>query len=189
MRLANLEFEKGQFREALATLDRYEALTPIKEKNNISWLAGRRCDIHSRLGDLPRALTEAKRSTSGFYKQIAQRLEQAAPSARQVALPVGFVRQHHMTCAPATLSALSRYWARPADHLEMAESICYDGTPHHSQRRWAIEHGWYVREFTVTWDCARALLDAGVPFTLATVHPGSSHLQAVLVTTMRAGRC
>jgi tetratricopeptide (TPR) repeat protein len=178
--LANLEFETGQFREALATLDRYDALTPIKDKGTVAWLAGRRCDVHSRLGDLPRAHEQAKLSTSGFYKQVAMRLERAAPGARPVMLPVGFVRQHHMTCAPATLSALSRYWSRPADHLEMAESICYDGTPHHSQRRWATGNGWHAREFTVTWDAARALLDAGIPFTLSTVHPGSAHLQAVI---------
>lgn len=180
LRLANLEFEQGLFQEALATLDRFDALTPIKEKANESWLTGRRCDLYSRLGDLPRAREQAQRSTSGFYKQIAQRLEQAVPGMRPSMLPVGFVRQHHMTCAPATLSALSRYWSRPADHLEMAEAICYDGTPQHSQRRWATENGWHVREFTVTWDCARALVDAGIPFTLATVHPGSSHLQAVI---------
>lgn len=178
--LANLEFETGQFREALATLERFDALSPIKDKGAVSWLAGRRCDVHSRLGDLPRALEQARLSASGFYKQVATRLEQAAPGARQVMLPVGFVRQHHMTCAPATISALSRYWSRPADHLEMAESICYDGTPHHSQRRWAIGNGWHAREFTASWDAARALLDAGIPFTLSTVHPGSAHLQAAI---------
>lgn len=178
--LSSLEFEAGQYHAALASLDRYDALTPIKDKNTVSWLANRRCDIHSRLGDRPRAIEEAKRSRSGFYQQVARRLEQAAPGARQVMLPVGFVRQHHMTCAPATLSALSRYWSRPADHLEMAESICYDGTPHHSQRRWAEENGWYAREFTVNWSSARALLDAGIPFTLTTVYPGGSHLQAVI---------
>jgi cellulose synthase operon protein C len=178
--LASLEFETGQFREALATLDRYEALTPVKDKGVVSWLAGRRCDIYGRLGDLPRSIEQARLSTSEFYKQVAKRLEQAAPDARRVTLPVGFVRQHHMTCAPATMSALSRYWSRTTDHLEMAEAICYDGTPSHSQRCWAIEHGWHVREFAVTWDAAGALLDAGIPFALATVHPGSAHLQAAI---------
>ena len=28
-----------------------------------------------------------------------------------------------MTCAPATLTALARYWGREADHLEVAEAI------------------------------------------------------------------
>jgi cellulose synthase operon protein C len=179
--LAGLQYEKGHYQAALTSLDRYEELTPIKDKGAASWLAGRRCDLYSGIGDRPRALEQAKLATaSAFYKQIAMRLEEAPPDARRVMLPVGFVRQHHMTCAPATMAALSRFWARPADHLEVAESICYDGTPNHSQRQWAIESGWHVREFTATWDAARALLDAGIPFTLSTVHPGSAHLQAVI---------
>jgi hypothetical protein len=44
-------------------------------------------------------------------------------------LPVGSVRQHHMTCVPATLATISRYWSMPTDHLSAAEAICYDGTP------------------------------------------------------------
>jgi tetratricopeptide (TPR) repeat protein len=178
--LAALEIENGFFAEALTTLARYEELALLKDKGAVSWLAGRRSDVYSHLGDNRRALEQARLSTSGFYKEVARRLETAAPDARRVMLPVGFVRQHHMTCAPATMAALSRFWARPADHLELAEEICYDGTPQHSQRRWAEQHGWHVREFTATWDAARALIDAGVPFTLSTVHPGSAHLQAVI---------
>jgi tetratricopeptide (TPR) repeat protein len=97
-----------------------------------------------------------------------------------VLLPVGFVRQHHLTCAPATLSAISRYWDMPAQHLAVAEEICYDGTPAHSERRWAEQNGWTAREFTVTWESARALLDRGIPFTLTTVEPASAHLQAMI---------
>lgn len=178
--LANLEIEKGQFGKALETLDFYETLALLKDKRAISWLAGRRSDIYSHMGDHGRALEQARLSTAPFYKKVAGRLEHAAPDAKRVLLPVGFVRQHHMTCAPATLSALGRFWSKPTDHLGLAEEICYDGTPNHSQRRWALDHGWHVREFSATWESAQALLDAGIPFTLATVHPGSAHLQAVI---------
>ena len=88
-------------------------------------------------------------------------------------LPVGFVRQHYQTCAPATLAALSRYWSLAADHLEIAERICYDGTPNHSERSWAEEQGFVVREFTADWIMACALIDAGIPFTLTTTWPGA----------------
>src|SRR4029078_11346090 len=98
-----------------------------------------------------------------------KRLEKGGGRGKRVGLKVGFVRQHHMTCAPATLSAISRFWSMPADHLEVAEAICYDGTPAHSERRWAEDHGWATVEFSVTWDAARALIDRGVPFTLTTV--------------------
>ena len=85
-----------------------------------------------------------------------------------------------MTCSPATLTAISRYWGKPAEHLEIAEEICYDGTPHTSERRWALEHGFIAREFRVDWQSARALVDRGVPFTLTTVYPAFAHLQAVI---------
>ena len=50
------------------------------------------------------------------------------------------------------LASLSRFWKMPADHLEVAAAICYDGTPDHRERAWAEEHGWYCREFAITWD-------------------------------------
>lgn len=180
VQLTNLEIENGFYREALATLERYDGFALLKDKRAASWLAERRCDIYSHIGDNARALEQAKLSISDFYKRVAERLTLAEAGARRVLLPVGFVRQHHMTCAPATMSALGRFWSRPTDHLELAEEICYDGTSHQSQRRWALDHGWCVREFTVTWDSTQALIDAGIPFALTSVSAGSSHLQAVI---------
>ncbi|MBY0247632.1 MAG: C39 family peptidase [Nitrospiraceae bacterium] len=178
--LADLEIEHGQHGRALETLDLFDRLTVIKDKGTISWLAGRRSDVYSLLGDVPSALAHARVAKTPFYKEIASNLEQAGAESHRVMLPVGFVRQHHMTCAPATLSAVSRYWNMAADHLDLAEAICYDGTPHHSERQWATTHGWHTREFTVTWESARALIDTGTPFTLTTADPGGSHLQAVI---------
>ena len=178
--LAELQIETGQFSTALATLDLYDSLTPLKDKHAARWLAGRRCDAYGALGDLERSREQARLADSPFYKQVAEQLAKAGPGERRVMLPVGFVRQHHMTCAPATLTALSRFWGREADHLGLAEEICYDGTPHPNELRWARENGWYPRDFTVTWDSARALIDAGIPFTLTTVYPDSAHLQAVV---------
>ena len=129
--------------------------------------------------DRAAALAGAKRIEEPYYRELAQRLEQGT-ATRRVRLEVPFVRQHHLTCAPATLSAISRFWRQPAEHLEVAEAICYEGTPAHSERNWAETHGWAVREFTVTWEAACALLDRGVPFTLATAEATSGHIQAVV---------
>src|SRR6185436_8364511 len=125
-------------------------------------LSARRCDAAYYCGNLKAARDWALKIKSPFYQRLAERLEKDDDSGR-VLLSVGFVRQHHMTCAPATLSAISRYWDMPAEHLALAEEICYDGTPAQSERRWAGENGWTAREFTVTWDSARALLDRGLP--------------------------
>ena len=102
-------------------------------------------------------------------------------------LPVPFIRQHHLTCVPATLAAISSYWSVPADHLGIAEEICYDGTPSHSTRRWAENNGWLVREFTVTWESAQALLDRGIPIAVATVEPTNAHMQAIVGYDMIRG--
>ena len=165
---------------ALASLTRGEKLAVIADKGLADWLAQRRCDAWLRLGDLDRALEQARASRNPHYKAFVERVEAGRHENRRVQLPVGFVRQHHMTCAPATLTAISRYWSKPADHLEVAEAICYDGTPHHSERRWAVEHAFVAREFRVTWEVTRALIERGVPFTLTTVYPSYAHLQAVI---------
>jgi tetratricopeptide (TPR) repeat protein len=178
--LADLEIETHQPEAALRSLDRYDELTPMKGRRTRAWLAARRCDAYHSLGERAQAIEQARLADTPFYRSVAQQLETAGPGERRVMLPVGFVRQHHMTCAPATLSALSRYWSCPAQHLEVAEEICYDGTPHHSERRWAVENSWYPREFTVTWAATRGLIDAGIPFTLTTVQPDSAHMQAVI---------
>src|SRR5207247_11408257 len=112
-----------------------------------------------------------------LYQEMAERRPSVAGSGG-VQLPVGFVRQHHMTCAPATLSAISRFWQMHAEHLSLAEAICYDGTPAHSERQWAEQHGSRVREFTLTRESVIAVVDRRVPFTLPTVQPGLAHLQA-----------
>ncbi len=161
-------------------MTRGEKLAVIPDKGRADWLAQRRCDAWLRSGDLDRALEQARASRNPHYKAFVERVEAGRHQNRRVQLPVGFVRQHYMTCAPATLTAISRYWSKPADHLEVAEAICYDGTPHHSERRWAAEHAFLAREFRVTWETTRALIERGVPFTLTTVYPSYAHLQAVI---------
>src|SRR5262249_4160554 len=137
--------------------------------------------------DVAAAATWARECGEPFFKTLAPRLEDPNSEDRRVRLDVGFVRQHHQTCAPATLAALARFWDRPAGPLEGADEICYDGTPDHRQRSWADRNGYLAREFTVTWDSARGLLDRGVPFTLTTVETQSAHLQAVIGYDARRG--
>lgn len=187
--LAALQTELQQFDEARQTYERLEAYYPLieRDKRMTSWLRARRADAAYYCGDLEEAARRAAEVDTPFFDAMARRLEQGAAAGKRVVLDVGFVRQHHMTCAPATLSALSRYWKRPVEHLEIVEAICYDGTPAHSERRWAERQGYHVREFRVTWDAAVALLDRGAPFTLTLVGPGAGHLQAVIGYDQRRG--
>ncbi len=178
--LLELEKEKGLYADAWTTLERCAELQPLSEKTITTWLAAERTDLALRLDRPEEAIHHANKVDTDFYRRIAKRLEEGSTPGRRVMLPVGFVRQHYQTCAPATLAALSRYWSLAADHLEIAERICYDGTPNHSERSWAEEQGFVVREFTADWITACALIDAGIPFTLTTTWPGGAHLQAVI---------
>jgi tetratricopeptide (TPR) repeat protein len=180
MALFELQFERGLHREAEASLALARAWSPLADKTVRPWLEARHADVALALGRYDEAREHAVRAGGPFYEDLARRLATGDVGGRRVELPVGFVRQHYNTCAPATLATLCRYWGHDAQHLEIAEQICYDGTPHHNERRWVEEQGLEAREFTVDWDSARALIDAGVPFTLTTVFPGSGHLQAVI---------
>lgn len=176
--LIDLLIERGELDEAERLIERSLALALLLEKGMRGWYAGRRCDIACLRGDHERGRALALEAQSPFYTMVAERL--AEPKGGRVLLPVTFIRQHHMTCVPATLTALSTYWGRPVAHLEVAEEICYDGTSYHAERAWAERNGWLVREFTVDWATSRALIDRGLPFTLSLQYTGSGHLQAVV---------
>lgn len=178
--LAVLQTELGHYADARASWDRVLELSPMADKHFKKFLAARRSDAAYYCGDIPQAIEQAKISDGKFHKKVAEKLEQSDGQAARRLLQVPFVRQHYVTCAPATLSALSRYWSMPAEHLSVAEEICYDGTPAHSERQWATRNGYVAREFKVTWDTAAALIDRGIPFTLTTVEATSAHLQAVI---------
>ena len=178
--LAQLQIELGHFAEARESLERLVELLPLMEKGLAQWWNGQRSDVAYLLGDLESAAQYAELSDLPFYQAVATRLLESKADGHRVVLPVGFVRQHHKTCAPATLSAISRFWSMPADHLELVESICFDGTPAHSERQWAEQNGWTVREFCTNWEDVVALLDRRVAFTLTTVEPANAHLQAVI---------
>ena len=180
--LACLYLETGDnaaARDALALAERF---LPLAEKPLQRWLKARQADVHYGLGELAAAAACAREVGGGYHQHIAERLSDPTrvSAAQRVLLPVGFVRQHHMTCAPATLSAISLYWSRPIDHLALAQIITYDGTPDHEERHWLETQGWLVREFRVTWEIAQNLLDRGIPFTVVTTSIRSAHLQAVV---------
>jgi len=180
LQLAELYHIAGDYAEALRATDRGAELLLLADKFTRQRLDSTRSDLAYHSGDEPLALQLAERLTDGFHERLVKNLRAATPTDRRVVLDVPFVRQHHLTCAPATLAALSQYWNRPAEHLQIAEAICYDGTPAHSERRWAEQSGYLPREFTVDWPTTVALIDRGIPFTFTTVEATTAHLQAVV---------
>lgn len=178
--LAQLQIDIGKFQAARDNFQRAIEMSPLVEKEMLEWLRGRLSDAAYLCGNREEAIEMASQFENGFFKTVADRLQQATPDKKRVELPVGFIRQHHVTCAPATLTTISRFWKMPAEHLNIAEQICYGGSTDHSERKWAEQNGWTAREFCVNWENTKELIDRGVPFTLATVEPGNAHLQAVI---------
>lgn len=185
--LGVLQEELKDYDAAWHSLSRAEGLWPLAERDGAhhKWLAGRRSDIAYYRGDFEHAIELAKQVERPFYDQLAQKLQSsvscsAAELAPRVQLPVPFIRQHHDTCAPATLTALAQYWKKSVQHEEVVERICYEGTMASDERRWAEENGFLAQEFRVTPEVTEQLIRAGIPFTLNTVEPGSAHLQAVV---------
>ena len=186
--LLAMQIELKDYAGAKASLDRIDLLSPLKEKRARKWFSARYSEVAYFLGDIEGSIRLAEESDSEYWKAVAERLKDPARAhLKAVTIPVGFVRQHQMTCAPATLSALSRYWDMPADHLQVADEICYNGTSNYSERKWAEEHGWLARDFSITEESTIALIDRGIPFTFTTVDPGNSHLQAIIGYDARRG--
>lgn len=180
--------ERDDTDKMLWALGEYVKYSPLLGKKDKQWLAARRGDCHYLQGDYQKALTCYGEFENGFYKTLHDKLEQSIDTdCVRKKLNVAFVRQHDMTCAPATLAALSQYYGEPKDHLEIAEAICYDGTPWHKERGWAEQNGFLVYEFKFSQAMTKALIDRGLPFTLSTHAVTSAHLQACIGYDDRLG--
>lgn len=187
LQLALLHRELGHWRDVGHCLERCHALSPLLEPGEAHRLALLRADIARGHGDThpPDATPPGVRPPPAAGTTVSPGA--AGPPPRRVSLDVEFVHQHHLTCSPATIAALCRYWSVPVDHLRLAEAICYAGTPAYRERAWAEENNWCVREFSVTWDGAVALLDRGIPFALAIVEATAGHMLAVIGYDARQG--
>lgn len=182
LRLSVIDSDLDQVDSTARWLDEYEKRSPLLDHHSQQWLAGRRADLAYLKGDLDTYLDFCKQTRKkSFHHQCYQLFQKSGDrEASRKKLDVGFVRQHNMTCAPATMAALTSYFGKTHDHLEIAEAICYDGTPWHKERLWCEEHGFHACEFPVTMESTKALIEADIPFTLTTQAIDSAHLQACI---------
>lgn len=188
LKMQVIHSEREDHVQALWCLDEAERLSPLATKQWKKWVAGRRADFLYLAGDLDGCLEWCDRKGEGFQKEVAKNLrEPGARDRKRVKLDVPFVRQHRMTCAPATLSALAAFWGKKHHHLEIADAICHEGTPWHKERQWATSHGFIAREFRLTPAILRGLIDRGLPFTLTTQWTTGAHLQACIGYDDRTG--
>src|SRR5262249_42262326 len=127
--LGCLEQEQGELEAAARAFDRFEQLAPIMEEPWRRALSMHRSDLAYRPGRWPEAAQHARAAGTPFYAQFAARIEQAGAEARQRAvLPITFVRQHHLTCGPAALAGLVRFFGSSTQQAEIVSQIWYGGT-------------------------------------------------------------
>lgn len=180
--LASFYRELELYDLAMQLYDGIEVFFPLisEDVKYEQWLVSVMADLNYLTGNKQKAAALANKSDDEFYTEFAGRLEDSSFQGRRVQLLVRYFKQHHVTCAPATLTAIADYWKKDPEHLDIVEKICYDGTPSYSERRWAAQNGFKTVEFTVTWETATALIDQGIPFTLTTIEPGNGHLQPII---------
>jgi tetratricopeptide (TPR) repeat protein len=178
--LMQLKWDVDDEAGMLELLQRLDSLSPLKTLAHREWLDARTADALCLRRDFAGAATHARRVGDEYYPELASRLERATGSEKRVRLPFEFIPQGHNTCGPATLAAIARYWDVPATQEAIVDAISYGGTYDHSERHWCETNGFAAREFKVTWDSLRRLLDERVPFAMATVEVGSAHMQAVI---------
>lgn len=184
--LADLLREAGRSEAAERALDeRTRRLTLLGSQPDAA-AAVLRADCAYDRGDLPRAAELLDRSGVPWLAKLARRLRDPARPTQRQRIRVPLVRQQSSTCFPATLTMIARHFGRPAEHLEVAEQICFDGTPTHSARTWAEQQGFVVREATLTWELLVALSDRRVPFALIALGATAGH--ALVVTGYDARR-
>lgn len=171
--------EREQFSETIPLFDEASRRLPWAEAPTSSWLAAKRADALYAMGKWAESAACAEQvEYPQMYCETAERLR-AGGEGRRVRLHVPFVKQGDATCAPASLASVAAYWNLDATQDEIAESVCYGGTYLHTLRAWAEKRGWIAREFRVTWDSLRSMLDRGIPFLLATMDVGAGHMQVV----------
>ncbi|HSJ04093.1 MAG TPA: tetratricopeptide repeat protein, partial [Verrucomicrobium sp.] len=180
LQLMGLKREVDDHAGVMVLLDQYEAWSPLLNPLQKEMLAARRADALYLQKEFEAAAAQAELVSGKYYESFARQLHTATGTERRVRLPVNFVLQGHRTCGPATLALIAQHWQHAARQEQIVQAICYDGTYDYSERQWCEDNGFTAREFQVTWDSLKLLIDAGVPFALATVEVGSAHMQTVI---------
>ncbi|GAA5219060.1 C39 family peptidase [Corallincola platygyrae] len=178
--LASLYLNNHQWSEGEAALAKIQQYRIGHDKSLEQYLEGQYARLALEFGDYDKAKVHLSLCRGSYHKSLLKQLNSSDDHQNKVQLNVPFIRQEYLTCAPTTLAALLRYWGMDYSPKQIADQICYDGTPEHLQRKWLNEHAIPHRSFAMTWESAVTLLDAGFPFALVTHDSTSSHMQAVI---------
>ncbi|MFO0802193.1 MAG: hypothetical protein U0791_03575 [Gemmataceae bacterium] len=164
--LCALQNDLGKYDDAWASLERYEELSPIMEKEARKWLAARRADTLYRLGRYTDAARLAREANDEFYTGFAERLDVFTGEAKITPSLVASPKSQ----TPYDL--LAAYWSHPLPNPPGEAASPADGLPDAAERNRAEHAGWRSIEFRLTSDAAFALIERGVPFIVSLVDAG-----------------
>ena len=189
LQLAQLERDMSLYESARERMNAALPMLPLRGKDRGSKGAydGFAATLAYDVGQVDEAIRLGEESGTPFHTSVVESLRKNRETGKRVVLDVGFTLQRDMTCVPATLSTLTAYWGNRVSEVEIADAICYDGTPAHAERAWLEQQGYFCREFTLTWDVARQLIDAGLPFMQTLTGYAAGHMQAVIGYDSRRG--
>ncbi|MBK9385484.1 MAG: C39 family peptidase [Planctomycetes bacterium] len=168
--LAFRRFELGELDRARSLAERVLATGPTGRSLE-RMLQALLLRIARSEGDDERALRHAhavRPPIKPWAEKLAAPRDPAyAERPSRVLRAVPFVKQDHLTCSPATMASLLRFFGLDIEQREIAEKITYDGTPVHSEWVWAEERGLESAFFLFEPELARELIDLGLPFAIS----------------------
>jgi tetratricopeptide (TPR) repeat protein len=173
--------------ECESAIKRFEQTRIIQDKYDQRSLLAYKGQIAIFHQNIDLAIELLSQLDSRYWNIVVENLKKDKGQVSRKVLEVPFLRQEHMTCAPTTLAALSRYWGRHYDSKIIADEICFDGTPETKERQWLRDNGFYFKEFELETDLAYQLIDKHIPFALVTTNGYSAHIQAVIGYNKQVG--
>ncbi|MBX3272157.1 MAG: C39 family peptidase [Sandaracinaceae bacterium] len=183
MHRAELAFTLRRYDACEADLELAATAARLCERPLAQVIARSRAEAAYLRGAYRRAEALARDAGRGFPERFAAALaalEEGTPLPRVELDGVPHIRQRHVTCLPSSLASLCAFHGDPVDHVEIADAICYAGTPLHRAVDWATARGYAVRQLDVDFARARLLIDAGFPFLLSIAHTVEAHSTAVV---------
>lgn len=166
--------------ECESAISKFEQIRIIEDKQDNKALTIWKAQIAIHKQEIEKAVNLLSTQKSGYWNIVCQNLKMSKGILDRKVLDVAFLKQEHMTCAPTTIAALCKYWGDEYSATEIADNICFDGTPETKERQWLRDHNYSFKEFELETELAYALIDSDIPFALVTTDGFSSHLQAVI---------
>ena len=168
-------------------IEQFEKARITKDKRDEQFLLAWKGQIAIHDQEIDQAIDILSAHKSNYWKIVTENLKNSKGVLNRKVLDVPFLKQEHMTCAPTTLAALCSYWGQKYDSKDIADVICFDGTPATKERQWLRDNNFSFLEFELESDLAYELIENDIPFALVTTNGFSAHIQAVIGFNKQVG--